>query len=149
MGDPVRHEAATAVTAATVLIIPKEQMSRLLCEQREFSERFIAHMLVRNIRLEENIVDQVFNSGEKRLARALLLLAHFDQASKTHRVRPQISQQTLADMVGTTRPRVNFFLNKFKKRGYIEYSGGLTVNDSLVTVILRNERFRVRPSKTG
>jgi CRP-like cAMP-binding protein len=149
VGDPVRHEAATAMTAATVLIIPKEQMMRLLHEQHEFSDRFIAHMLVRNIRLEEGLVDQLFNSSEKRLARALLLLAHYGQASKTHREQPRLSQQTLADMVGTTRARVNFFMNKFKKLGYIEYSGGLKVNDSLTTVILRNEPLRGRPSKTG
>lgn len=149
VGDPVRHEAATAMTAATVLIIPKEQMTRLLHEQHDFSDRFIAHMLARNIRLEEDMVDQLFNSSEKRLARALLLLAHYGQAGKTERVRPRISQQTLADIVGTTRARVNFFMNKFKKLGYIEYSGGLKVNDSLATVVMRNERFRVRPSKTG
>ena len=148
-GDPVRHEAATAVTAATVLIIPKELMIRLLHEQHGCSDRFIAHMLARNIRLEEDVVDQLFNSSEKRLARALLLLARCDTAGKIHRVRPRISQQTLAEMVGTTRSRVNFFMNKFKKLGYIEYSGGLKVNDSLVTVIFRDERVETRPSKTG
>ncbi len=149
LSDPARHQAATAMTAATVLIIPKKRMTRLLHEQHDFSKRFIAHMLVRNSRLEDDIVDQLFNSSEQRLARALLLLAHHGQASKTHRVRPHLSQQTLADMVGTTRSRVNFFMNKFKRLGYIEYHGGLKVNDSLATVILRNDRFRVRPSKTG
>lgn len=148
-GDPVRHEAATAMTAATVLIIPRKQMVRLLHEHNDFSDRFVAHMIARNIRLEEDIVDQLFNSSEKRLARALVLLARYGQASKAHRVRPQISQQTLADMVGTTRSRVNFFMNKFKRLGYIEDSRGLKVNDSLATVILRNERFRICPSKTG
>jgi CRP-like cAMP-binding protein len=148
VGDPVRHEVATAMTATAVLIIAKKKMLRLLHEHHEFSDRFIAHLLARNIRLEEDVVDQVFNSSEKRLARALLLLAHYGQAGTTYRV-PRISQQTLAEMVGTTRSRVNFFLNKFKKRGYIEYGGGLKVNDSLTTVILRNERFRGRPSKTG
>ena len=149
LGDRVRHEAATAMTAATVLIIPKEQMILLLRGQHEFSERFMAHMLVRNHRLEQDLVDQLFNSSEKRLARALLLLADYGQASERHRERPRISQQTLADMVGTTRSRVNVFMNKFKRLGYLEYGDGLKVNDSLATVILRNDRFRVRPSKTG
>jgi len=149
VGDPVRHEVATAVTATAVLIIAKQQMIRLLHEQHEFSDRFIAHMLARNIRLEEDVVDQLFNSSDKRLARALLLLAQYGKAGQTPRVLPRISQQTLAQMVGTTRSRVNFFMNKFKKLGYIEYSGGLKVNDSLVTVILRDERVGTRPSKTG
>jgi CRP-like cAMP-binding protein len=148
-GKPVRYEAATAMTAATVLIIPKDQMSRLLREQRDFSDRFIAHTLSRNIRLEEDVVDRLFNSSEKRLARALLLLADCAKAGKTHRVLPRISQQTLAEMVGTTRPRVNFFMNKFKKLGYIECGSGLKVNDSLLTVISRNERVGVGPSKAG
>ena len=149
VGDPVRHEAATAMTATTVLIIPKEQMIRLLHEEREFSHRVLAHMLARNIRIQEDVVDQLFNSSDKRLARALLLLAHYGKPGKAHRVLPSITQQTLADMVGTTRSRVNFFMNKFKKLGYIEYSGGLKVNDSLLTVILRDERVGMRPSKTG
>lgn len=149
LGELARHQAATAMTTATVLSIPTERMSRLLHEQHDFADRFIAHMLVRNTRLEEDIVDQLFNSSEKRLARALLLLAHRGHARRTHRVQPRISQQTLADMVGTTRSRVNFFMVKFKRLGYIEYNGGLKVNDSLATVILRNERFQVRPSKTG
>jgi CRP-like cAMP-binding protein len=149
VGDPVRHEAATAMTATTVLIIPKEEMIRLLHEQHQFTDRFIAHMLARNIRIEEDVVDQLFNSSDKRLARALLLLAHYGKPGKAHRVLPPITQQTLADMVGTTRSRVNFFMNKFKKLGYIEFSGGLKVNDSLVRVILRDERVGTRPSKTG
>ena len=143
VGVPVRPEAATAMTAATVLIIPKEQMIRLLHEQHEFSDRFIAHMLAWNIRIQEDVVDQLFNSSDKRLARALLRLAHYGKPGRAHRVLPPINQQTLADMVGTTRSRVNFFMNKFKKLGYIEYSGGLKeysgglkVNDSLLTVIL-------------
>ncbi len=138
VGDPVRHEAATAMTATTVLIIPKRQMIRLLSEQHDFSDRFIAHMLARNIRIEEDVVDQLFNSSDKRLARALLLLAHYGQPGESHRLPASISQQTLADMVGTTRSRVNFFMNKFKKLGYIEYSGGWKVNDSLMSVILRD-----------
>ena len=149
VGDPVRHEAATAITATTVLIIPKEQMIRLLHEQHEFLDHFIAHMLARSIRIQEDVVDQLFNASDKRLARALLLLAHDGEPGKGHRVLPPITQQTLADMVGTTRSRVNFFMNEFKKLGYIEYRGGLKVNDSLVRVILRNDRARTRTSKTG
>jgi len=144
VGAPVRHETASAMTTATVMVIPKQPMTHLLHGQDEFFDRFMAHVLVRNIRLEEDLVDQLFNSSEKRLARALLLLAQYDQRSKTQRVRHQITQQALADMVGTTRSRVNFFLNKFKKRGYIEYRGGLQVNESLRTVFLRNE-----PAQTG
>ncbi len=149
VGDPVRPEVATAMTATAVLIIAKQQMIRLLHEQHEFSDRFIAHMLARNIRLEEDVVDQLLNSSEKRVARALLLLAHCGKAGTTHRVRPRISQQTLAEMVGSTRSRVNFFMNKFKKLGYIEYRGGLKVNDSLVKAILRDEGVGIRPSKAG
>jgi CRP/FNR family transcriptional regulator, cyclic AMP receptor protein len=149
VGNTVRHEAATAMTATTVLIIPKEQMLRLLHEQPEFSDRFIAHILARNIRIQEDVVDQLFNSSDKRLARALLLLAHYGTPGRAHRVLPPVTQQTLADIVGTTRSRVNFFMNKFKRLGYIEYSGGLKVNDSLVTVILRDERVGTRSSKTG
>lgn len=149
LGDPVRHDVATAMTEATVLIIPTEQMVRLLNTQQAFSDRFRMHTLARNIRLEEDMVDQLLHSSEKRLARALLLWANAGRASKRHRVRPRLSQQTLAEMVGTTRSRVSFFMNRFKQRGYIEYSGGLTVNDSLATVILGGEGVRVRPSKTG
>ena len=148
-GRPVRHETATAMTAASVLIIPKEQMLRLLHEQAAFSDRFIAYMIARNIRIEEDVVDQLFNSSEKRLARALLKLAHYGTPDKTHRVLPRISQQTLAEMVGTTRPRVNLFMSRFRKLGYIDYSDGLKVNDSLVTVILRDERVGRRTSQTG
>ena len=139
-GCPIRHETATAVTRATVLILPKEQMRRLLHEQPAFSGRFIAYLLARNIRIEEDVVDHVLNSSEKRLARALLKLAHYGTPGQMHHVLPRISQETLAEMVGTTRPRINFFMNKFKKLGYIEYSDGLRVNDSLTTVVSRDER---------
>lgn len=139
LASPVRHETATALSPATVLIIPKPQMLRLLHEQQEFSDRFIAHMLARNVRIEEDVVDQMFNSSEKRLARVLLLLAHCGTPGKTHRVLPRISQQTLADMVGTTRSRVNYFLSQFKKLGYIEYRDGLRVNDSLRTVLQEDD----------
>jgi CRP-like cAMP-binding protein len=147
--DSVRPEAATAMTATTVLIIPKKRMIRLLHEQPEFCGRFIGHILARNVRIEEDVVDQLFNSSDKRLARALLLLAHYGKPDKARRVLPPISQQMLADMVGTTRSRVNVFMNRFKKLGYIKDSGGLKVNDSLATVILRDGRVGTRPSKTG
>lgn len=148
-GHPVRHEGATAMTAAAVLIIPKPQMIRLLHEQQELSDRFIAHLLARNIRIEQDVVDQLFNSSAKRLARALLLLAHSGTPVTTDRVPLRISQQTLADMIGTTRSRVNLFMNRFKKLGYIEYSDGLKVNDSLATILWRDERARQRQSKAG
>jgi CRP/FNR family transcriptional regulator, cyclic AMP receptor protein len=137
-GHPVRLEAATAVTATTVLTIPKQQMVRLLHEQHTFSDRFIAYMLARNIRIEADLVDQLFNASEKRLARALLLLAHYGKPEETHRVLPRISQETLAEMIGTTRSRVNFFMNKFKKLGFIEYNGGIKINQSLLTVVLHD-----------
>jgi CRP/FNR family transcriptional regulator, cyclic AMP receptor protein len=111
-------------------------MIHLLHEQHGFSDRFITHMLRRNIRIEEDLVDQLFNSSEKRLARALLLLARYGKPEQTHCVLPRISQETLAEMIGTTRSRVNFFMNKFKKLGFIEYNGGLKVNNSLLTVIV-------------
>jgi len=137
-GHPVRLEAATAVSTTTVLIISKRQMIRLLHDQHALSDRFITYMLARNIRIEEDLVDQLFNSSEKRLARALLLLARYGKSDQTHRVLPKISQETLAEMIGTTRSRVNFFMNKFKKLGFIDYNGGLRVNHSLLTVIVHD-----------
>jgi CRP/FNR family cyclic AMP-dependent transcriptional regulator len=137
-GHPVRLEAATAMTVTTVLVIPKERMICLLHDQHAMSDRFITNMLARNIRIEEDLIDQLFNSSEKRLARTLLLLARYGKPVQTHRVLPRISQETLAEMIGTTRSRVNFFMNKFKKLGFIEYNGGLKVNHSLLTVILHN-----------
>ncbi len=144
-GDTARRESATAMTAASVLSIPKAQMIQLLREQHAFSDRFIAHTLARNMRLEEDVVDQLFNSCEKRLGRALLLLAQAGKPSSGSRVVPVLSQQTLAEMVGTTRSRVNFFMKKFKGLGYIESRGGLRVNDSLAAVILHDERGGMRP----
>jgi len=137
-GHPVRLDTATAVTATTALRIPKQQMVRLLHEEHTFSNRFIAYMLARNIRIEADLVDQLFNASEKRLARALLLLAHYGKPEDTHRMLPRISQETLAEMIGTTRSRVNFFMNKFKKLGFIEYNGGLKINQSLLTVVLHD-----------
>jgi len=137
-GHPVRLEAATAMTATTVLMVPKQQMIRLLHNQAALSHRFITFMLARNSRIEADLVDQLFNSSEKRLARTLLLLARYGKPDETHRVLPRISQETLAEMIGTTRSRVNFFMNKFKKLGFIEYNGGLKVNHSLLTVIVHD-----------
>jgi CRP-like cAMP-binding protein len=137
-GHPVRLTTAIAMTATTVLVIRKQQMIRLLHERHAFSDRFIAHILARNIRIEEDLVDQLFNSSEKRLARALLLVARCGKPEQTHRVLPRISQETLGAMIGTTRTRVNFFMNKFKKLGFIEYNGGLKVNHSLLTVVLHD-----------
>jgi len=146
---PVRHQMATATTATTVLIIPTQQMIDLLHEHREFSDHFIAHLLARNGRIQEDVVDLLLNSSEKRLARALLLLAHYGTPGKTHRAPLRLSQQTLAAMVGTTRSRVNAFMNRFRKLGYVEYTDGLRVNDSLASVILRDERVGPRPLKVG
>jgi CRP/FNR family cyclic AMP-dependent transcriptional regulator len=113
-------------------------MVRLLHEQHAFSDRFIAYMLARTMRIEADLVDQLFNASEKRLARALLLLAHYGKPEDPHRVLPHISQETLAEMIGTTRSRVNFFMNKFKKLGFIEYNGGIKINQSLLTVVLHD-----------
>ena len=136
-GHPMRLEAATALTATTVLIIPRLQMTDLLHEEHAFSDRFISYMLSRNIRIEADLVDQLSNTSEKRLARTLLLLAGDEKPEQTHRVLPRISQETLAEMIGTTRSRVNFFMKKFQKLGFIEYDDGLKINQSLQTVIVR------------
>jgi CRP/FNR family cyclic AMP-dependent transcriptional regulator len=138
-GHPVRLETATATTATKVLVVQKRQMIRLLHSQHAFSDRFIAHMLVRNARLEADLVDQLFNSSEKRLARTLMLLARYGRGDKPIRLMPAVSQGTLAEMIGTTRPRVNFFLNKFRKLGFIRYDArGLTINPSLLTVVVHD-----------
>ena len=137
-GQPARLGTATALTGSTILRMDKSQMVRLLHEQHTLSDRFIAHMLARNIRIEEDLVDQLFNSSERRLARVLLLLAGYGKQDKPMPAIPTISQQTLAEMVGTTRSRVNFFMNKFKRLGFIEYTDGLKVNNSLLTVVLRD-----------
>jgi CRP-like cAMP-binding protein len=135
-GHPVRLATATAIAATTVLTMPIEQMVRLLHDQHALSDRFIVYILARNIRIEQDLVDQLFNSSEKRLARVLLLLARYGKPDHADRKLPRISQETLAEMVGTTRSRVNQFMNKFKKLGFIEYNGGLRVNHSLLTVIV-------------
>ncbi|HLW80855.1 MAG TPA: Crp/Fnr family transcriptional regulator [Candidatus Acidoferrales bacterium] len=135
-GQSVRMGTATAITPTTLLVIEKSEMLKVLHEQSAFSDRFIAFMLARNIRIEEDLVDQLFNSSEKRLARTLLLLARYGKEDQPHGVLPKISQETLAEMIGTTRSRVNFFMNKFRKLGFIEYNGGLQINTSLLSVVL-------------
>jgi CRP-like cAMP-binding protein len=138
-GQSVRIGSATAAFASSVLIIEKDAMMRLLHDEPAFSDRFIAYMLTRNMRIEADLVDQLFNSSEKRLARTLLLLARYGQeGDKPLGKLPKISQETLAEMVGTTRSRVNFFMNKFKKLGFVEYNGGLKVNPSLLTVVVHD-----------
>ena len=134
-GQSVRMAGATAITPSTVLI-DKSEMFKVLHEQHALSDRFIKFMLARNIRIEEDLVDQLFNSSEKRLARTLLLLARYGKEDQPHGVLPKMSQETLAEMIGTTRPRVNFFMNKFRKLGFIKYNGGLQINTSLLSVVL-------------
>jgi CRP/FNR family cyclic AMP-dependent transcriptional regulator len=135
-GQPLRMGSATAITPATLLVIEKEEMIRVLHQEHALSDRFISHMLGRNIRIEEDLVDQLFNSSEKRLARTLLLLARYGKQEQPHGTIPKVSQETLAEMVGTTRSRVNFFMNKFRKLGFIEYNGGLKIKNSLLSVVL-------------
>jgi CRP/FNR family transcriptional regulator, cyclic AMP receptor protein len=135
-GQPRRMGAATAITATTVLRIPKREMQRTLHEQSALADRFLEHMLARNIRIEEDLVDQLFNSSEKRLARMLVLLARYGQAELPDRRLPRVSQETLAEMVGTTRSRVNLFMNKFRRLGLIEYNGVLKVNPALLSIVL-------------
>jgi CRP/FNR family cyclic AMP-dependent transcriptional regulator len=137
-GQPVRLATATAMTASRILVVPKRQMIRLLHRQHAFSDRFISYMLARNSRLEEDLVDQLFNASEKRLARTLLQIARYGKPQGPRRLLPRISQQVLAEMVGTTRSRVNFFMNKFRKLGFIEYNGGLKIHDALLSVVLHD-----------
>ena len=137
-GQPQRMGTASAVVPTVVRRISQREMVRTLHEHPEFSDRFIAHMLVRNIRIEEDLVDQLFNSSEKRLARTLLLLARYGKEDTTQRALPKLSQETLAEMIGTTRSRVNFFMNKFRKLGFIEYNGGLKIHSSLLSLVLHD-----------
>lgn len=137
-GQTVRMGTATAITPSAALVIGKSEMLKVLHEQHDLSDRFIAFVLARNIRIEEDLIDQLFNSSEKRLARTLLLLAHYGKENKPHGVLPKISQEMLAEMIGTTRSRVNFFMNKFRKLGFIEYNGGLQINTSLLSVVLHD-----------
>jgi CRP/FNR family transcriptional regulator, cyclic AMP receptor protein len=135
-GQTIRIGSATAIATTTALEIEKKEMIRVLHVEHAFSDRFIAYMLSRNIRVEEDLVDQLFNSSEKRLARTLLLLARYGKEDKPQKVLPKISQEMLAEMVGTTRSRVNFFMNKFRKLGFIKYNGGLHIDTSLLSVVL-------------
>jgi CRP-like cAMP-binding protein len=138
VGQPRRMATAAAMAASTIVVVDKAEMVRQLHAQPAFADRFLTHMLTRNIRIEEDLIDQLFNSSEKRLARTLLLLARYGEPDVSHRTLPRVSQETLAEMVGTTRSRVNFFMNKFRKLGFIEYNGGLKVNNSLLSVVLRD-----------
>jgi CRP/FNR family transcriptional regulator, cyclic AMP receptor protein len=135
-GQHLRMGSATAITPTTLLVIQKKEMIRMLHAEHAFSDRFVAYMLTRNIRIEEDLVDQLFNSSEKRLARTLLLLARYGAQDHPQKMLAKISQETLADMIGTTRSRVNFFMNKFRKLGFIRYNGGLHINTSLLSVVL-------------
>src|SRR6266850_471770 len=137
-GQPRRMATASALSASTVLVIEKSEMLEMLHTEPTLADRFLTHMLARNIRVEEDLVDHLFNSSEKRLARALLLLARYGKPTAEARVLPNLSQEVLAEMVGTTRSRVNFFMNKFRKLGFIEYNGGLKINSSLVSVVLHD-----------
>ncbi len=134
----LRMCSATAISPVRILVVPKQQMVQLLRDQPGFSDRFIEFMLYRNIRIEEDLVDQLFNSSEKRLARTLLLLTRYGKEDKPHGTLPKLSQEVLAEMIGTTRSRVNFFMNKFRKLGFIEYNGGLKINSSLLSVVLHD-----------
>jgi CRP/FNR family cyclic AMP-dependent transcriptional regulator len=135
-GQPLRIGTATVMKPVTSLVIEKKEMTRALHAEHALSDRFISFMLARNIRIEEDLIDQLFNSSEKRLARTLLLLARYGKEDVPQAVLPKVSQEMLAEMVGTTRSRVNFFMNKFKKMGFIKYNGGLQINNSLMSVVL-------------
>lgn len=136
--QPQRMATATALTPATVLRIDRQEIVRVLSKEKAFSEVFVTYLLARNVRIQEDLIDQLFNSSEKRLARALLLLARFGKESTPEMVIPKISQETLAEMVGTTRSRVSFFMNRFRKLGFIEYNGELSVHSSLLNVVLHD-----------
>ncbi len=135
-GQPVRMASAAAIVDCSLVQVQKSVMVRILHDEPEFTELFISHLLTRNIRIEEDLIDQLFNSSEKRLARILLLLANFGKDGRPEEVIPNISQETLAEMIGTTRSRVSFFLNRFRKLGFIEYNGGMHIHTSLLNVIL-------------
>ena len=136
--QPLRLATATATSGTTLLVVEQQRMIQLLHDQHALSDRFLAHLLKRNTRVEADLVDQLFNSSEKRLARTLLLLARYGRHDGPDHVLPKFSQESLAEMVGTTRSRVNFFMNKFRKLGYIEYNGGLKINHSLLTIVLHD-----------
>ena len=137
-GQALRMATATAMAPCSIVAVEKQDMARHLHARPAFADRFMTHMLTRNIRIEEDLIDQLFNSSEKRLARTLLLLARYGEPESSHRTLPRVSQEVLAEMIGTTRSRVNFFMNKFRKLGFINYNGGLKINNSLLTVVLRD-----------
>ena len=138
VGQPHRMATASAITPCAIVVVEKPAMVQHLHAYPAFADRFLTHMLTRNIRIEEDLIDHLFNSSEKRLARTLLLLARYGEPDVSHRTLPRLSQETLAEMVGTTRSRVNFFMNKFRRLGFIEYNGGLKINNSLLSVVLRD-----------
>jgi CRP/FNR family transcriptional regulator, cyclic AMP receptor protein len=131
-----RMTSATAITACQILRIARKEMMRVIHKEHEFSDKFVAYLLARNTRVQEDLIDQLFNSSEKRLARTLLLLANFGKEGKPEPVIAKISQETLAEMIGTTRSRVNFFMNRFRKLGFIEYNGTMRIHSSLLNVVL-------------
>jgi CRP/FNR family transcriptional regulator, cyclic AMP receptor protein len=138
IGNPVRMATATAIAPLNALSIEKKEMLRVLRDEQEFAGKFIGYMLERNIKIEADLVDQLFNSSEKRLARALLILARYGKEGEPETLVAKVSQETLAELVGTTRSRVNFFMNKFRKLGFIHYNGGLQVHSSLLNVVLHD-----------
>ncbi len=137
-GQSLRMATAVAMSACSIMKLEKSEVIRTLHEQPDFSELFVAHLLSRNIRIEEDLVDQLFNSSEKRLARVLLLLANFGKEGTPQAVIPKISQETLAEIIGTTRSRVSYFMNRFRKLGFIHYNGGLEIHSSLLNVVLHD-----------
>src|SRR5579859_1071158 len=139
-GQPICIATATTIAPSTVLVIEKDKMIQVLHEESEFSDRFIAYVLARNLRVEEDLIDQLFNSSEKRLARTLLLLARYGARGQPQRVLPKLSQEMLAEMIGTTRSRVNFFMNKFRKLGFVQYDNNRTIHidQSLLSVVLHD-----------
>ena len=138
-GQPRRMATATAMTEGEIMRLEKTAVIRVLHDEPAFSEMFVSHLLARNIRVEEDLVDQLFNSSEKRLARALLLLANFGKEGRPEPIIANISQETLAEMIGTTRSRVSFFMNKFRQLGFIDYNGTLEVHSSLLSVVLHDQ----------
>ncbi|MEA2824292.1 MAG: family transcriptional regulator, cyclic receptor protein [Alphaproteobacteria bacterium] len=140
-GQPKRMATATALTECQIMRIEKEAIIRVLHDEPRFSEMFLAHLLARTIRIEEDLVDQLFNSSEKRLARALLLLANFGKEGRPEPILTKVSQELLAEMIGTTRARVNFFMNKFRKLGFISYNGTMEVHSSLLSVVLHDQPY--------
>jgi len=147
-GQKLRIATAAAMTECEIMRIERKSMIRVLHEEPAFSEMFVAHILARTIRVEADLVDQLFNSSEKRLARALLLLANFGKEGRPEAIIAKVSQETLAEMIGTTRPRVSFFMNKFRKLGFIEYNGHLEVHSSLLNVVLHDQP-QINRNNTG